>query len=158
MEEVQKKNKLTQWGSQILTSILTSDMKVIKTAQKYFLWTLVTIICDVKIDVNICEPHYVNLFFFWTSSIVQVFDFLRFDIFFTTWHLLTFWYITWTISAHHWLGVKQYMWPHVAHTSVPYCPCAPVGNLTHCPCGPYPLYPIPLLPMCLIPLYPIPIP
>ena len=25
---------------------------------------LVTIICDVKIDVNMCEPHCVNLFFF----------------------------------------------------------------------------------------------
>ena len=24
---------------------------------------LVTIICDIKIDVNVCEPHYVNLFF-----------------------------------------------------------------------------------------------
>ena len=74
MEEVHKKIKLTQWGSQILTSILTSDMKVIKIAQKYFLWTfqvfLVTIICDVKIDVNICEPHCVNLIFLWTSSIV----------------------------------------------------------------------------------------
>ena len=23
-----------------------------------------TIICDVKIDVNMCEPHCVNLFFF----------------------------------------------------------------------------------------------
>ena len=92
---------------------LTSDMKVIKIAQKYFLWTfwgfLVTIICDIKIDVNIYEPHYVNLFFLWTSSIVQVFDFLTFDIFFTTWHLLTFWHITWIISAHHWLGVKEYM-------------------------------------------------
>ena len=44
-----------------------TDMKVIKIAQKYFLWTfwgfLVTIICDVKIDVNICEPHCVNLIF-----------------------------------------------------------------------------------------------
>ena len=36
-------------------------------AQKYFLWTfwgfLVTIISDVKIDVNMCEPHCVNLIF-----------------------------------------------------------------------------------------------
>ena len=24
---------------------------------------LVTIMCDIKIDINICEPHYVNLFF-----------------------------------------------------------------------------------------------
>ena len=51
MEEVHK-NKLTY----ILTSILTSHIKVIKIGQKYFLWTfsvfLVTIICDVKIDVN----------------------------------------------------------------------------------------------------------
>ena len=23
-----------------------------------------TFMCDVKIDVNICEPHYVNLIFF----------------------------------------------------------------------------------------------
>ena len=60
------KNKLTQWGSHIFMSILTSDMKVIKIGQKYFLWTfwgfLVSIICDIKIDVNMCEPHYSNFF------------------------------------------------------------------------------------------------
>ena len=43
-------------------------MKVTKIVQKHFLCTswgfLVTIICDVKIDVNMCEPHNVNLFFF----------------------------------------------------------------------------------------------
>ena len=107
MEEVHKKNKLTSWGSQILTSILMSDMKVTKIAQKYFLWTfwgfLVTIICDVKIDVNICEPHCVNLFFLWTSSIVQVFDFLTFDIFLTTWHLFdnltSFWHLTYNMGT-----------------------------------------------------------
>ena len=68
-----------------------SNMKVTKIVQKHFLCTfwgfLVTIICDVKIDTNMCEPHYVNLFFLWTSSIVHVFDFLTFDIFLTTWHL-----------------------------------------------------------------------
>ena len=48
------------------------------------------IICDIRIDINICEPHYVNLFFLWTSSIVQVLVFIKFDIFLTTWHLLTF--------------------------------------------------------------------
>ena len=62
-------------------------MKVTKIVQKHFLCTflkvLVTIICDVKIDINICEPPYVNLFFLWTSSIVHVFDFLTFDIFLT---------------------------------------------------------------------------
>ena len=36
---------------------------------------------------SMCEPHYVNLFFLWTSSIVHVFAFLTFDIFLTTWHL-----------------------------------------------------------------------
>ena len=91
MEEVHKKNKFTQWGSHILTSILTSNMKVTKIVQKHFLCTfwgfLVTIIYNIKIDISMCEPHYVNLFFLWTSSIVHVFDFLTFDIFLTTWHL-----------------------------------------------------------------------
>ena len=40
-----------------------------------------------KIDINMCEPHYVNLFFLWTSSIVYVFDYLTFDIFLTFWHI-----------------------------------------------------------------------
>ena len=160
MEEVHKKNKLTSWSSQILTLILTSNMKVTKIAQKYFLWTfwgfLVTIICDVKIDINICEPHCVNLFFLWTSSIVQVFDFLTFDIFLTTWHLFdnltTFWYF----------GSKSPMGP-IAHIPVPHCPCialpmwliplvphtyAPIAHVPHtpsgpdCPYAPYPQYPI----------------
>ena len=92
-----KKNKLTQWGSQIVTSILTSQMMVTKNPQndhrKYFWAILMSFIFDVKIDVNICEPHYVNLFFLRTSSIVQMFDYLTFGIFLTTWHLLTFWHI-----------------------------------------------------------------
>ena len=99
-----QKKKLTSWGSHILMSILMSNMKVTKIAQKYFLWTfwgfLVTIICDIQIDVNICEPHCVNLFFLWTSSIVQVFDFLTFDIFLTTWHLFDTWLITWAHGEH----------------------------------------------------------
>ena len=78
-----------------MTSIFMSNMKVTEIVQKHFLCTfwgfLVTIICDVKINVNMCEPHYVNLFFLWTSSIVHVFDFLTFDIFLTTWHL--FWHL-----------------------------------------------------------------
>ena len=78
-----------------MTSILMSNMKVTKIVQKHFLCTfwefLVIIICDVKIDVNMCEPHYVNLFFLWTSSIVHVFDFLTFHIILTTWHL--FWHL-----------------------------------------------------------------
>ena len=67
MEEVHKKIKLTQWGSEILTSILTSQMMVTKNPQnvhrKYFWAILMTFISEVKIDVNICEPHCVNLFF-----------------------------------------------------------------------------------------------
>ena len=42
-------------------------MKVTKIGQKHFLCTLwgflVTMICDVKINVNMCESYYVNLFF-----------------------------------------------------------------------------------------------
>ena len=95
-----QKNKLTSWGSQILMSILTSNMKVTKIAQKYFLWTfwgfLVTITCDIKIDINMCEPHCVNLFFFvnllhssgvWFFDIWHLFDnltsFWQLDIFLT---------------------------------------------------------------------------
>ena len=47
---------------------LTSQMMVTKNPQnvhrKYFWAILMTFISDVKIDVNMCEPHYVNLFFF----------------------------------------------------------------------------------------------
>ena len=68
-----------------------SHMMVAKNPQnvhrKCFWTILVTFIFDVKIDVNMCEPHYVNYFFLWTSSIVCVFDFLTFDIFLTFWHL-----------------------------------------------------------------------
>ena len=49
--------------------------------------TLKMCIESVKIDINMCEPHCVNLFFLWTFSIVCVFDFLTFDIFLTFWHL-----------------------------------------------------------------------
>ena len=86
-------------------SILTSNMKVSKIVQKHFLCTfsgfLVTIICDVKIDVNMCEPHYVNLFVLWTSSIVHVCNFLTFDIFLTTWHLFDIWAIGHVGNATH---------------------------------------------------------
>ena len=90
-------------------SILTSNMKVTKIVQKHFLcpfWGfLVTIICDVKIDVIMCEPHYVNLFFLWTCSIVYVFDFLTFDIFLTIWHLFdnltSFWHFDISFNLNH---------------------------------------------------------
>ena len=94
MEEVHKKIKLTQWGSHILTSILTSQMMVTKNPlnvqRKYFWGNFDDLHIWRKIDINMCEPHYVNLFFLWTSSIVQMFDYLTFDIFLTTWHFDTF--------------------------------------------------------------------
>ena len=64
-----------------------SHMMLTKNPQnvhrQYFWAILITFICDVKIDINMCEPHYVYLFFLWTSSIVQVFDYLAIDIFLT---------------------------------------------------------------------------
>ena len=77
-----KKNKLT-WGSCILTSILMSQVKVIKIGHKYILSTfwgvLVAIICDIKIDVIVCELHCVKIFFvnLLHSQAVWLFD---------TWH------------------------------------------------------------------------
>ena len=69
-------------------SILTSNMKVTKIVQKHFLCPfggfLVTIICDVKIDISMCEPHYANLFF---VNLLHSQCVWLFDIFLTTWHL-----------------------------------------------------------------------
>ena len=66
MEEVHKKNELTQWGSHILMSILMSHMIVTKNPQNvhrnYFWAILLPFIFDIKIDINMCEPHHVNLF------------------------------------------------------------------------------------------------
>ena len=97
--------KKINWHNEVHTfwhQFLTSHMMVTKNPQnvhrKCFWTILVTFIFDVKIDVNMCEPHYVNLFFLWTSSIVYVFDFLTFDIFLTTWHLFdnltSFWHMS----------------------------------------------------------------
>ena len=77
---------------------------VTKIVQKHFLCTfwgfLVTIICDIKIDIKMCERHYVNLFFLWTSSIVYVFDFLTFDIFFD--NLTSFWQLDIFLTHEQW--------------------------------------------------------
>ena len=97
-------------------SILTSHMMVTKNPENVHrkcFWTIfVTFIFDIKIDVNMCEPHYVNLFFFvnllhslcvWLFDIWHLFDnltsFWQLDIFLTTWHL--FWYVqqnTWAMG------------------------------------------------------------
>ena len=82
--------KKINWHNEVHTvmSIWMSHMMVTKNPQnvhtKCFWTILVTFIFDIKIDINMCESDYVN-FFFWTSSIVCVFDFLIFDIFLTTW-------------------------------------------------------------------------
>ena len=88
----QKKIKLTQWGSHILTSILTSHMLVTKNPQNVhrnyfgqFCWPSYLTSKLTSISVNLIMSIY--LFFLWTSSIVCMFDFLIFDIFLTTWHL-----------------------------------------------------------------------
>ena len=69
-----------------------------QNVHKKCFWTiLVTFIFDIKIDVNMCEPHYVNLFIFfvnllhslcvWLFDIWHLFDnltsFWHFDIFLT---------------------------------------------------------------------------
>ena len=95
-----KKNKWTQWGLHILTSILTSHMMVTKNPQivhkNYFWAILLTFIFDVKIDVNICEPHYVNLLFF--VNLLHSLHVWLFDI----WHLFdkltSFWHFDTSIK------------------------------------------------------------
>ena len=55
-----------------------------RKCSKTYLWRFwrfsVTIICDIKIDLRECEPHCVKLNFLWTSFIVNIFDFLTFNI------------------------------------------------------------------------------
>ena len=52
---------------------------------KYILWTfwgfLMTVICDIKIDLIMWEPQ----FFLWISSIVKLFNFLIHDMFMVMW-------------------------------------------------------------------------
>ena len=85
-----KKNKLT--------SILTSNMKVTKIVQKHFLYPfwgfLVTIICDVKIDVNMWTSLCQNIFFvnLFHSLCVWLFDIWHlFDNLTSFWHFDIFW-------------------------------------------------------------------
>ena len=114
MNEVHKNFNLTQWGSHTLRWILLPHMMVTENLQKLHKICFGTFpmifIFHCKIDLIECEPHFVKLNFLWTSSIVKVFDFLTFDIlwylkynlqfldifdiFWTSWHLLTSWYLT----------------------------------------------------------------
>ena len=67
MEEVHKKYFDTIRFTQ-MTSILMSHMIATKIHQnvhiKYFWPIVMTIICDIKIDINVCEHHYINWFIF----------------------------------------------------------------------------------------------
>ena len=153
-------------------SILTSNMKVIKIAQKYFLWTfwgfLVTIISDVKIDVNICEPHCVNFFFvnllhspgIWFFDIWHLFDNL------TSFGILAHYLNHLSSSlARVQSGVKGYvtMWPtpHVPHTPCAPLPMWPIPPVPHTLCTllphvpPLPMWPIPTVPHTPVPYYPM---
>ena len=106
------------WHDEVHTywhKFLLSNIKVTIVGQKYFLcifWGfLVTIICDIKIDINICEPHYVNFFVkLLHSPCVKMFD---------IWHLfdnLTHYLNHLSLSQGVSLGgVKRYMW-HVPTT------------------------------------------
>ena len=146
MEKVHKKNKLTQWGSQILTLILMSDMKVIKIAQKYFLWTfwgfLVTIICGRQ------NWHQ----YLWTSL-------CQFNFFVNLLHSLGVWFFyIWhffdNMTSFWQLDIFLIFWEQIAHG--PHCPCVPypmypIAHVSHCPHGPYPLYPIPCAPIAHVP-------
>ena len=83
--EVHKKFNLTQWGSHTIRSILRRNMKMIENAPKHISWSFwrfsVTIICDIKFNLRVCEPHCVKLKCLWTSFIANIFDFLTFVIF-----------------------------------------------------------------------------
>ena len=89
-----------------------------------------------KIDVNMCEPHYVNLFFFvnllnslcvWFFDIWHLFDnltsFWQFDIFLTIWHLFdnltSFWHFDISFNLNHLSPSLDYF----THISLDKCIC-----------------------------------
>ena len=110
---LQKKKEKTCWGSQILTSILTSDMKVIKIAQKYFLrtfWGFWWPSCVMSKLTSTCVNLNVSINFFgnflhnlgiWFFDIWHLFDNL------TSFDFLTH-YLNHLSSSQ--LEVKGYMW------------------------------------------------
>ena len=91
--------------------------------RKYFWTILVTFIFDVKLDINICKPCYVNLLFFvnvlyspeiwlfWHLSTWHFFDnltsFWQFDIFLTFWHLFR-WFKNHLIAWHVGISFQQF--------------------------------------------------
>ena len=123
-------------GHQNCPKILS--MNIVRVFSNHHLWHqnwhqyLWTSLCQFNFFVNLL--HSLGVWFF---DIWHLFDnltsFWQLDIF------LTFWHITWTISAHHWLGVK--VGSNSSHDLV-----CPIPLYPHCPCGPYVLYPCTLLP------------
>ena len=114
-------------GHQNCPKILS--MNILRVFSDHHLWCqnwcqyLCTSLCQFNFFVNLFHSLGVWIFDIW-----HLFDnltsFWQLDIF------LTFWHITWTISAHHWLGVK-------------------VGSRgTHDPVCPILLYPLPIWPIC----------
>ena len=186
MEEVQKKNKLTQWGSQILTSILTSDMKVIKIAQKYFLWIILRVFSDHHLWCqNWCQYLWTSLcqFIFFLNLLhslgVWFFDIWHFFDNMTSFWQLDIFLIFWEQIAHGphcpcvpypCTPLPMYPIAHMAHTPCTLYPCAPIAHVPHtpvpntpsgphCPYAPYAQYPIAHVTHCPCgpyPLYPMP--
>ena len=66
MDEVHKKYI---WHNEVhtMSSILRWNMKIMENAQKHILWSFsrfsVTIICDLKIDLIVCEAHCLKFIF-----------------------------------------------------------------------------------------------
>ena len=124
-------------GHQNCPKILS--MNILRVFSDHHLWSqnwhqyLWTSLCQFNFFVNLLHSLGVWIFDIW-----HLFDnltsFWQLDIF------LTFWHTTWSISAHHWLGVK--VGSRGTHDLV--CP------IPLYPCGPYVLYAIPLYPIAPI--------
>ena len=112
-----KKKKNTQWGSHIDVNFhitYDGDQNTQNVHRKYFWPILMTFICDVKIDVNMCEPHCVNFVvnLLHSSNVWHLTSFWQFDIFFTSfWQFdifLTFWQMT--CNLNHLSPSQGYLW------------------------------------------------
>ena len=94
MEEVRKKNKLTSWGSQILTLILTSNMKVTKIAQNEGFWWpsyVTSKLTSISVNLIVSIYFFVNLLHspgVWFFDIWHLFD-----------NLTSFWHLTYNMGT-----------------------------------------------------------
>ena len=151
-------------GHQNCPKILS--MNILRVFSDHHLWRqnwcqyLWTSLCQFNFFVNLLHSPGVWIFDIW-----HLFDnltsFWQHDIF------STFWHITWTISTHHWLGVKvgsrgthDLVCP-IPLYSLPMWPICPVPQypctiLPHMPISLYPIPPVPYCPMWPTPLYPLP--